>query len=149
VGTPTATRSSSGKNLPLLDANNGGSGRDIGDTLLKAANSIRNVDRVIPGHNPVMTLADLREYAQFNKDFLAAVQAGLPGGAAGQQDRRRNRRRLEARRSQVPGLHHRRGPPEVERPGHRRRIEVTPRRRAAGAPESRPAGVRSQATGRM
>jgi cyclase len=67
----------SGKNLPLLDANNGGSGREIGDSLLKAANGIRNIDRVIPGHNPVMTMTDVREYAQFNKDFLAAVQAGL------------------------------------------------------------------------
>ncbi len=66
----------SGKNLPLLDANNGGSGRDIGDTLLKAADGIRNVDRVITGHSTVMTMADVREYAQFNKDFVAAVQAG-------------------------------------------------------------------------
>ena len=49
----------------------------LSNVLLKAADGLRNIDRVIPGHNPVMRPADLREYAQFNKDFLAFVQAGL------------------------------------------------------------------------
>src|SRR5207253_6917591 len=66
--------------LPLLDANNGGSGKEIGDSLSKAADGLKNVDSIITGHSTVMTMADLREYAQFNKDFLAAVQAGLKGG---------------------------------------------------------------------
>jgi glyoxylase-like metal-dependent hydrolase (beta-lactamase superfamily II) len=69
-----------GKSLPLLDANNGGSGRDIGDSLAKAADAIKNVDDIITGHSTVMKWADLREYAQFNKDFLAAVQAGVRTG---------------------------------------------------------------------
>lgn len=67
----------SGKNLPILDANNGGSGRDIGDTLTKAADGVPGVTSIITGHSTVMTPADLREYAQFNKDFFAAVQAGV------------------------------------------------------------------------
>ena len=71
----------SGKNLPLLDTNNGGSGVEIGDTLAKAHDTIKNVDQVITGHSPsVMTWADLGEYAQFNKDFLADMQAALKEG---------------------------------------------------------------------
>jgi glyoxylase-like metal-dependent hydrolase (beta-lactamase superfamily II) len=69
-----------GKNLPLLDANNGGSGVAIGDTLMSAADKIPNVDRVITGHSTVMTVADLREYAQFNRDFLADVRTALNSG---------------------------------------------------------------------
>src|SRR5689334_18127499 len=56
----------SGKNIPLLDANNGGSGVEIGKTLAKAAASITNVDTIITGHSTVMTMADLKEYAAFN-----------------------------------------------------------------------------------
>ena len=70
----------SGKNLPLLDANNGGSGVQIGDTLAKAAKSVKNIDSIITGHSTVMTVADLNEYAQFNKDFLADVQAAKKAG---------------------------------------------------------------------
>jgi cyclase len=70
----------SGKNLPLLDTNNGGSGVEIGETLAKAHAGIKNVDSVITGHSTVMTWADLQEYAQFNKDFLADVQNALKAG---------------------------------------------------------------------
>jgi cyclase len=70
----------SGKNLPLLDANNGGSGVAIGDTLAKAASAVKNVDSIITGHSTVMTMKDLAEYAEFNRDFLAAVQAGKKAG---------------------------------------------------------------------
>jgi len=69
-----------GKALPLLDTNNGGSGVEIGNTLAKAHAGIKNVDSVITGHSTVMTWADLAEYAQFNKDFLADVQAGVKAG---------------------------------------------------------------------
>jgi len=70
----------SGKNLPLLDYNNGGSGAEIGDSLAKAHAGIKNVDTIIPGHSTLMTWADLAEYAQFNKDFLASVQAAMKAG---------------------------------------------------------------------
>jgi glyoxylase-like metal-dependent hydrolase (beta-lactamase superfamily II) len=70
----------SGKNLPLLDANNGGSGVAIGDTLAKAANSVKNVDTVITGHSTQMTMNDLKEYSEFNRDFLKAVQDGKKAG---------------------------------------------------------------------
>src|SRR5688572_21604953 len=70
----------SGKNIPLLDAVNGGSGVEIGKTLAKAANSVKNVDSIITGHSTVMTMADLREYAQFNDDFANAVREAKKKG---------------------------------------------------------------------
>ena len=71
----------SGKNIPLLDANNGGSGIEIGKTLRKAAKDAKNVDSIITGHSTVMTVADLLEYAAFNDDFAAAVRAAKKAGA--------------------------------------------------------------------
>jgi glyoxylase-like metal-dependent hydrolase (beta-lactamase superfamily II) len=70
----------SGKNVPLLDANNGGTGLEIGDTLAKAAAGLKNVDTIITGHSTQMTMADLREYAEFNREFAAAVRAGKKAG---------------------------------------------------------------------
>ena len=68
------------KGPPLLDANNGGSGVAIGDTLAKAHGAIKGVDRIITGHSTVMTWADLDEYARFNKDFLAWAQREMKAG---------------------------------------------------------------------
>lgn len=70
----------SGKNLPFLDANAGGSGVAIGDTLQKAHDSIRNVDTIITGHSVQMTWADLAEYASFNREFLNDVRAARKAG---------------------------------------------------------------------
>ena len=70
----------SGKNLPLLDTNNGGSGVAIGDTLAKAHNTIKGVDTVITGHSTVMTWADLGGYAEFNKEFLAWAEQQMKAG---------------------------------------------------------------------
>jgi len=70
----------SGKNLPLLDANNGGSGVAIPDSLAKAFGTVKNVDAIITGHSTVMTMNDLKEYADFNREFLMAVQAGKKAG---------------------------------------------------------------------
>jgi glyoxylase-like metal-dependent hydrolase (beta-lactamase superfamily II) len=68
------------KNIPFIDAGNGGSGVQIGDTLEKAAKGVRNVDTIITGHSVQMTIADLQQYAEFNRDFLAFVQAGKKNG---------------------------------------------------------------------
>src|SRR6185503_7036769 len=72
----------SGKNIPLLDANNGGSGVEIGTTLAKAASGVKNVDSIITGHSTVMTMADLREYAQFNDDFATAIREAKKKGGS-------------------------------------------------------------------
>jgi glyoxylase-like metal-dependent hydrolase (beta-lactamase superfamily II) len=66
-----------GKNVPILDANNGGSGVEMPDTLSKAADYAKNIDAIITGHSTQMTVGDLREYAAFNRDFVTAVQAGV------------------------------------------------------------------------
>ena len=68
------------KGPPLLDANNGGSGSLIGDTLAKVHAGVKNVDRIITGHSTVMTWSDLKEYSEFNKDFLGWVQEELKTG---------------------------------------------------------------------
>src|SRR5262245_5372568 len=70
----------SGKNIPLLDAVNGGSGVEIGKTLAKAASSVKNVDSIITGHSTVMTVADLQEYAAFNDEFASAVRDAKKAG---------------------------------------------------------------------
>lgn len=69
-----------GQRLPFLDAENGGSGVDIPDTLQAAHDTIRDVDTIITGHSTQMTWADLNEWAAFNRDFLEAVRAGHDAG---------------------------------------------------------------------
>ena len=67
--------------MPFLDAANGGSGVDIGDSLQKAHDTIRNVDTIITGHSTEqMTWDDLAEWAAFNRDFLEAVRSGHSAG---------------------------------------------------------------------
>jgi cyclase len=69
----------SGKLVPLLDSNNGGSGVEIADTLAKAA-LLPGVDGIITGHSTVMTPADLKEYSEFNRSFLAYVREAKRSG---------------------------------------------------------------------
>ena len=90
------------KATPVIDTDNGGSGVAFPDTLAKAVAGIRGVSRVITGHDPFpttyagrgrrrerganrawrgrMTWEDLAEYADFNRDFLAAVDAAFRAG---------------------------------------------------------------------
>jgi glyoxylase-like metal-dependent hydrolase (beta-lactamase superfamily II) len=70
----------SGKNVPLLDSNNGGSAVAIADTLQKAHDTLTNVDSIVTGHSTLMTRADLREYVDFNRDFLNEVRAAKKAG---------------------------------------------------------------------
>jgi cyclase len=71
----------SGKNLPLLDANNGGSGLEIGDTIAKAHSTFsKAADTVITGHAMTMTMPEMQEYATFNREFAASVRAAKKAG---------------------------------------------------------------------
>ena len=70
----------SGKNVPLLDANNGGSGVAYGETLQKVHDGVKNVDTIITGHSTQMTWADLREYAEFNREFVNDVRTARKAG---------------------------------------------------------------------
>ena len=84
------------KGQPLIDIPNGGSGIAYPETIRKATAAIKNVDTVITGHstttlgsganvsfarsNPVMKWADLQEYADFLRDFVAAAGAAQKAG---------------------------------------------------------------------
>jgi glyoxylase-like metal-dependent hydrolase (beta-lactamase superfamily II) len=68
-----------GKNVPLVDAGNGGSTIAYGRTLSGAA-AIPDIDVVIPGHSTPMTPADLKLYADFNADFAAYATAAKKAG---------------------------------------------------------------------
>ena len=81
---------------PLIDAGNGGSAVAFPDTLAKAIAALDGVQTIITGHatttvgsgatvsfvrsNPIMTPADLREYADFTREFMAAAEAARKAG---------------------------------------------------------------------
>jgi glyoxylase-like metal-dependent hydrolase (beta-lactamase superfamily II) len=67
------------KGLPIMDANNGGSGLAYPDTIALAA-EVSGIDTVIIGHGPQMTLADVREYSEFNRALVEAVRAAKKEG---------------------------------------------------------------------
>ena len=91
------------KGPPLLDANNGGSGVAIGDTLARAAASVKGVDTVITGHSTLMSWADLEEY--------------------GGQERREGRRRVQDP-GELRGLHEQPRPREAQHRGDLRRAQA-------------------------
>jgi glyoxylase-like metal-dependent hydrolase (beta-lactamase superfamily II) len=71
----------SGKNIPILDANNGGSGVEIPEALSKAHAALsKSADTIITGHSTPMTFNDLREYVEFNRDFLNAMRDAKKAG---------------------------------------------------------------------
>ncbi len=70
------------KMVPIMDSNNGGSGVDYPETLRKASEGASNVDRIITGHGPVMTPADLSEYADFVRGFLVDATAAKSSGTS-------------------------------------------------------------------
>ena len=74
------------KAMPLIDEANGGSMLHIGDTLMKAHDTIKNVDTIINGHMPTQTTwADLKQFAEFNQELAAWMQAQLKAGKTPEQ----------------------------------------------------------------
>ena len=74
------------KAMPFVDTANGGSVLRYPETLMKAYNGIKDVDTIINGHTPAQsTWADLKEYADFNRDFLVFAQAQLAAGKTPEQ----------------------------------------------------------------
>ena len=69
------------KGVPLIDADNGGSGVQFASTIRKVVDGVKNVDTIINGHTPAQTTpADMREFADFVSDFVAHVQAAKKAG---------------------------------------------------------------------
>ena len=69
-----------GKSMPIMDANNGGSGVEYANTLQKAHAGATNVDTIITGHSTQMSMDDLRQYSEFIRDFVEAVRAARKAG---------------------------------------------------------------------
>jgi len=74
------------KGMPLVDGANGGSVLHYPETLNKGYNGIKNVDTVINGHsNTTSTWADVKQFADFNQDFLTWAQGALKSGKTPEQ----------------------------------------------------------------
>jgi cyclase len=75
-----------GKRVPLVDEANGGSMLQIPVTLMKAHDTLKDVDMFINGHMPTQTTrADLKEYAEFNQELVAWMQEQLKAGKTPEQ----------------------------------------------------------------
>jgi len=68
------------KALPYIDTANGGSVVEQPRTLAKAVATVKNVDAIINGHIPIGTWNDLKEYAEFTKDFVAYAERSMKAG---------------------------------------------------------------------
>jgi cyclase len=74
-----------GPSNPIMDTNNGGSGVSYAETLERAAEGIRDVDTVIPGHAPVTDWAAFLEYRDYIAWFTDAVEAAARAGRTQEQ----------------------------------------------------------------
>jgi glyoxylase-like metal-dependent hydrolase (beta-lactamase superfamily II) len=75
-----------GLGAPLIDGNNGGSAVEYGKTLEKAFKGIKGVDSIITGHaNKLMTMADLKTFADYNNDFVEWVKTEIKAGKTSDQ----------------------------------------------------------------
>jgi cyclase len=69
-----------GKQVPIMDASNGGSGVDYAQTLRNAYETVTDVDLIITGHSTQMTPRDLAQMADFVDAFVADVRASKEAG---------------------------------------------------------------------
>ncbi len=83
---------------PLIDRAHGGSGVAFPETLDRVIREIKGVSRVVAGHDPgpppdaprnafghIQSWDDLQQYAEFNRDFLAAVRSAIAQGKSAAQ----------------------------------------------------------------
>src|SRR5213083_1139319 len=68
------------KDAPVIDRNNGGSGREYSQTVGKVLARVKEVDTLIGGHSPLRKVPELKEYQQFMTDFVAAVKQAKGAG---------------------------------------------------------------------
>ena len=74
-----------GKQVPIMDASNGGSGVDYAQTLRNAHDAVTDIDQIITGHSTQMTRGDLAQMADFVGAFVNAVRAGKEAGQSVEQ----------------------------------------------------------------
>src|SRR5438128_729279 len=68
------------KALPYIDTGNGGSAIAHASTLAKAVAMVKDIDTIIPGHIPVTTWNDFKEYADFSQDFVTFARNEMKAG---------------------------------------------------------------------
>ena len=66
--------------LPFIDITTGGSGIEYPKTLAKAAQGIKGVETVIPGHSAVTDFAAFKKYGEFLQAFVAAAEQAKKDG---------------------------------------------------------------------
>jgi glyoxylase-like metal-dependent hydrolase (beta-lactamase superfamily II) len=66
--------------LPFVDVNSGGSLMGLIDNVEKAMASLPDDVRVIPGHGPVSTKADVKKFTDMLRDCVALVSAAKKNG---------------------------------------------------------------------
>lgn len=70
----------SGKNTPIIDMKNGGSGLAYAKTTAAAVAGIKDVDTVIPGHAPVQEWTFARDFAEFIQTLVSQTQEAMKAG---------------------------------------------------------------------
>ena len=68
------------KDAPFIDRSNGGSGREWPRTLAKLLATVKDVDSVIGGHQPVAQWKDLQTFQQFTADLWRQTEAAHKAG---------------------------------------------------------------------
>ncbi|HUP39574.1 MAG TPA: MBL fold metallo-hydrolase [Vicinamibacterales bacterium] len=72
-----------GKRVPLIDSNNGGSGTEWSETVVKAHRALTSLaDTFVTGHENSMTGAELMDYTTFLREFADSVRAAKKAGTA-------------------------------------------------------------------
>ena len=66
--------------LPFIDLNSGGNARGVLAAAEKALTMVDNETKIIPGHGPMATKADLTEYRDMLKFVIGAVEAAMGEG---------------------------------------------------------------------
>ena len=69
-----------GKRTPIIDAQQRRQRPRVRQDAGEGGSAIKNVDTIITGHSPLMTPADLKEFAEFNNDFGQVEQAQMKAG---------------------------------------------------------------------
>ncbi|MGE0815289.1 MAG: MBL fold metallo-hydrolase [Vicinamibacterales bacterium] len=73
------------KDAPFIDRSNGGSGREWPLSLKKLLDTVKNVDTVIGGHQPVAGWKDVATFQQFLTDLFAETSAAHKAGKTPEQ----------------------------------------------------------------
>lgn len=71
-----------GKQVPTLDASNGGSGVEYAQTLRLAHAILTDIDTIVTGHSTPMTRGDLKDMADFVASLVSAASVAKESGVS-------------------------------------------------------------------